>query len=631
MAKHKNKRLLATAVAIANEEAVKSNARKKKEEAAIKITFKPVNFSKTQMEFVKKIQNNDITFVFGPAGSSKTFSTCYTALQLLQEKRVSQIIITKPIQESGEKLGFLPGTMDEKVLPYLESFYGNMEKIIGKNDLKKLIENEKVVAKPLAYMRGTAQPIDELVVTPSGYKKIGDLKINDYVIGSDGKQTEVIGIFPQGEKEIYKITFTDNYSVECCSEHLWNTKNLNELRNEKWHTRTTKELLNNFIDKYNRKFYRIPIVNNCVEFETRNVDIEPYLLGLMLGDGTLSEKATLMFATADEELVDSIKNIIPENMHIKYNSKYDYSISNLDRHQKNSIKQSLKKYGLLGKKSNEKLIPEDYKLNSVECRLNILRGLLDTDGSVFYHKSGKNRVQYYTTSEQLKNDVVFIVQSLGGICNVLLKPISKGAKFINDREFHSQYDMYVIDIKLPKNIIPFNLKRKKELYKQTPECIRQIKNIEYVEKKEAVCIKVKNDDGLYLTNNFIVTHNTYDNSVMILDEAQNCDFRQLMLYISRMGKNSKVIIAGDISQSDIEEGAIAMPKFIEMVTGVPNVAIQEFQKGDIVRNPILIEITDRYETWKKNNLITPPKKNGNGNGSNGNGNGHKNGNGNGVK
>lgn len=100
---------------------------------------------------------------------------------------------------------------------------------------------------------------------------------------------------------------------------------------------------------------------------------------------------------------------------------------------------------------------------------------------------------------------------------------------------------------------------------------------------------------------------SYDNTIMILDEAQNCDFRQLMLYITRMGKNSKVIVLGDISQYDIKKNRVALPHFIEMISDVKGVVTHEFTKEDIVRNKILIEITDKYEQWMAEGKVTLPK------------------------
>jgi len=96
---------------------------------------------------------------------------------------------------------------------------------------------------------------------------------------------------------------------------------------------------------------------------------------------------------------------------------------------------------------------------------------------------------------------------------------------------------------------------------------------------------------------------TFDNCLMVLDEAQNADFRQLMLFITRMGKNSKVLICGDVSQYDISRDKVALPKFIEMMQGIGGMGIHIFSDADIVRNKILIEITERYEKWKANNKV----------------------------
>jgi phosphate starvation-inducible PhoH-like protein len=96
---------------------------------------------------------------------------------------------------------------------------------------------------------------------------------------------------------------------------------------------------------------------------------------------------------------------------------------------------------------------------------------------------------------------------------------------------------------------------------------------------------------------------TFDNCLMVLDEAQNADFRQLMLFITRMGKNSKVLICGDVSQYDISRDKVALPKFIEMMDGIKGMGIHTFGDSDIVRNKILIEITERYEKWKTNNKV----------------------------
>jgi phosphate starvation-inducible PhoH-like protein len=94
---------------------------------------------------------------------------------------------------------------------------------------------------------------------------------------------------------------------------------------------------------------------------------------------------------------------------------------------------------------------------------------------------------------------------------------------------------------------------------------------------------------------------TFDNCLMILDEAQNADFKQLMLFITRMGKDSKVLICGDVSQYDIAKSKVALPEFIKLLEGINNLGIHTFKDEDIVRNKILIQITERYEKWKSEN------------------------------
>lgn len=118
--------------------------------------FKYIILKDKQQEYFNMINNNTITICQGPAGSSKTFSACYAALKLLSEGKFDKIVMVKPIEESGEKLGALPGTVAEKVGPYLESYITNMSKIIDEKTLGFLMTTEKIIFKPLAYLRGVS-------------------------------------------------------------------------------------------------------------------------------------------------------------------------------------------------------------------------------------------------------------------------------------------------------------------------------------------------------------------------------------------------------------------------------------------------------------------------------------------
>jgi len=116
--------------------------------------LKRVTLRQSQHKYVKQIEENEITFCYGPAGTSKTFTACFVALKLLQEKKIKEIILCKPIQEAGEKLGFLPGTKEEKIDPYMNSYISNITKIVGGQQAKYLFDSKTIRFEPLAYMRG---------------------------------------------------------------------------------------------------------------------------------------------------------------------------------------------------------------------------------------------------------------------------------------------------------------------------------------------------------------------------------------------------------------------------------------------------------------------------------------------
>ena len=122
--------------------------------ASIAAGLKRISLRNSQRDYVGIIDSNDITFCYGPAGTSKTFTACYTALKMLQEKQIKEILLCKPIQEAGEKLGHLPGGIEEKVDPYMKSYKSNIEKIIGVELTKTLFDKKIIRFEPLAYMRG---------------------------------------------------------------------------------------------------------------------------------------------------------------------------------------------------------------------------------------------------------------------------------------------------------------------------------------------------------------------------------------------------------------------------------------------------------------------------------------------
>jgi len=345
---------------------------------------------------------------------------------------------------------------------------------------------------------GKAQDLDSELVTPNGMVRMGDIKVGDNVIGSDGKPKKVLGVYPQGLKNIYEITFNDGVTARSCDEHLWDVNTyIRNWRGNPFMTKTLKEIMDEGLqfENGNNKWY-IPIVKP-IEFEERELKIDPYILGCLLGDGSLTVLNSIGFSSMDVELINEMSLRLPENhnMVISGKSVKDYYLTADGKN--NLINQELKKYGLKGSNSHTKYIPNDYKYSSIQQRLEILQGILDTDG----HSRKDSIVELTLASKQLIDDVQFIVQSLGGIGRIKEKCI----KYKGEERCY-----WRIHIKLPPEFTPFKLQRKIETFVATTKYPpnRAIVGIKYIGKREAQCILIDSDDHLYCTNNCILTHNT---------------------------------------------------------------------------------------------------------------------------
>src|ERR1700751_5260698 len=174
-----------------------------------------------QKRYVDAIDANTIVFGVGPAGTGKTYLAMAKAVNALQTKQVTRIILTRPAVEAGERLGFLPGTLSEKIDPYLRPLYDALYDMMDPELIPKLMSAGVIEVAPLAYMRGRAQPVFTKVLTPKGFRAIGELDVGDFVVGSDGRPTEVLGVYPQGFKEVYRVYTQDGSSTLASGDHLW--------------------------------------------------------------------------------------------------------------------------------------------------------------------------------------------------------------------------------------------------------------------------------------------------------------------------------------------------------------------------------------------------------------------------
>ncbi|MGQ4596579.1 PhoH family protein [Nocardia sp. R6R-6] len=556
-----------------------------------------------QKRYVDAIDANTIVFGIGPAGTGKTYLAMAKAVQALQSKQVNRIILTRPAVEAGERLGFLPGTLNEKIDPYLRPLYDALHDMMDPEAIPKLMAAGVIEVAPLAYMRGRAQPLRTKVLTPEGFRPIGELRVGDFVIGSDGHPTEVVGVYPQGFKEIYRVYTQDGASTLASGDHLWSVYTRSDRRRGKPpRVLQTKEMIGNLRAAHYHR-YELPVLSGPVRFESRAVPMDPYALGLLLGDGCLTGTTTPSFATNDPELAAAVEQAIP-GIVLRQKSAVDYVISRVKRPGEpvttvNPVTAIARQLGLAGTRSATKFVPGEYLLNGYEVRLGVLQGLLDSDGGPVTQSGRTCRIQFTTVSAQLRDDVVFLVQSLGGIVNVRTRA-AEGRKpgLAKGRPVAHRSDAHILDIRLPEGVAPFRLARKAAKYQ---ECgggrpMRFIDRIETAGTEEAVCIRVAAADSLYVTEDFLLTHNTLNDSFIILDEAQNTTAEQMKMFLTRLGFGSKIVVTGDVTQVDLPTGARSgLRAASEILTGIEDIHFAELTSSDVVRHRLVSDIVDAYD------------------------------------
>lgn len=342
---------------------------------------------------------------------------------------------------------------------------------------------------------GKAQPIDTKVLTPSGWRRMGEIQVGDFVIGSNGKPTQVLGVYPQGERKAFRVTFTDGASVLCDGEHLWAVKDQNRrTRHQSARILTLNQIVSEGLAQGSGWRHFIPMVEP-IQFPVVSLPIDPYLLGVLIGDGGLTGGLPSI-ASADEEILARIAAVLPGELRLRPKGGYNWGISHEGRngHRSNPLTDSLRLLGLMEHRSEAKFIPDIYKFAHLEARIALLQGLLDTDGHV---RPSDNNVEYCTVSQQLAEDVQFLVESLGGRARIREKPTSGQLA-------------YRMSIALPDAIQPFALARKADVYhpRTKYQPARAIAAVEESSLCEMVCIAVAAEDHLYVTEHCIVTHNT---------------------------------------------------------------------------------------------------------------------------
>lgn len=347
---------------------------------------------------------------------------------------------------------------------------------------------------------GKAQTLSSRIKIPGGWTTMGKIQVGDKVIGKDGNPTNVIGVFPQGVTKVWRVHFSDGRYTDVNPDHLWN---IFDHKKRSWKTLSTIAIRDGLVRQPKR--FHIPLCD-----PEKGVDkpfkIHPYVMGVLLGDGGYTN-GNVTINKPQQQIFDKVSSLLPPHLICKWRNEVTFSIVFREYDQKNKqwhIRDDLYKYDLMGKKSHQKGIPENYFEGSSQQRLELLQGLMDTDGTI-----GKNgSTSFSSCSESLSKGVCYLVRSLGGIAKIVKRP----SKYVYKGELKQGLGDYRVHIRYPRpeELFTLDYKRKRSVTGQYTETLKlRIDRIEERQDEETQCIMVDAHDHLYITDDFIVTHNTY--------------------------------------------------------------------------------------------------------------------------
>lgn len=358
--------------------------------------------------------------------------------------------------------------------------------------IEGLFEQHSLVMLAAPSYSFKAQPLTEPILTPTGWRYMGDLQAGDQVIGSSGLPIDVVGVHPQGEVDEWKVTLSDGTSTTCAPDHLWTVHRGHGGREI---TLKTTQLIEKLYGK------QVPfIVPNLSPVSFLSIKLplplDPYLLGCLLGDGGLTHYVG--FTSADPFIIDTMKKVIPTGCQLKRipSSMYGWKILPSSRGGINVVQDTLTKLGLMGKKSESKFVPQEYLFAAPAERLKLLQGLMDTDGTI---GEGTTNI-FCTSSPQLAENMIFLARSLGALVNPLFS--LKTTHLL----------AYRVSFRMPRGINAFSLPRKRDKVIGRPfdELYRRVVSVVPTGRKVLMqCITVGASNGLYVTRDFILTHNSF--------------------------------------------------------------------------------------------------------------------------
>ena len=407
------------------------------------------------------------------------------------------------------------------------------------------------------------------IYTPSGPSTMGQMKVGQEVCIPNGKSSRVIGVYPQGYQDIYKVYFNDGSIANCTLDHNWTVSKNN--RQTKYVTMTLDQIIKEGLEYSDRKKWKIALTKPVHFKQVKPLKTDPYILGCLIGDGGLTNRQAII-TSSDDSIVRSFKNFAQKlGLHLRQKSKYDYAITGGINNRTNLATKQLKELKLMGCSSHTKFIPKHYKYSSVNNRFKLIKGLMDTDGS----NDRGLRAEYTTVSKVLVEDVREVLQSLGYTATIV--PRSTTHSTAKGKRFPS-YRLYVHGNDIDKL---FSLPRKISGHIRTkPPLFRTIVDIKKSHRAKAQCIEIEDKQGLYLTDQFIVTHNT-TTSLDFAATAQKEEYRGKLKSARRV---YYLNVEGRLKKRDLE--------------GIPGLDLDRFdvigsQQGKILHAEEYLQVAER--------------------------------------
>lgn len=353
---------------------------------------------------------------------------------------------------------------------------------------------------------GKAVCVDMIVDTPNGKRRWGDLEVGDTLWGPDGKPTAVVAIPYRGVRPCYRVTFNDGSSTVVSGEHLWTVEDRRYAYNTKKCkvvTLSTEELLDSGLEvSPSKKLPRWGLPRHSpVELPDATLPVDPYILGCWLGDGSKGEAS---LCTDEPETLQRIAELNVEMTDCHTSVRPGCKAKKVYLRGVRSAFRTLDVFQL---GNHERYIPEVYKYASVEQRAELFRGLIDSDGEV----DKPRMIIFSSASRRLAEDFVWLSRSLGGKAKIYEKP-KQSFRYENGEKILAKPSWRCRAVMPHGFKVCYSRKKASRLDGQAPmkpACYqRWITGIEPVGERECMCVTVDRDDGLFLANDFIVTHNS---------------------------------------------------------------------------------------------------------------------------